>query len=138
MAGELSGILEHVDRISGLDLDGVELTAHVVALENVLRADDPEPSLPRDRALELTAAEAGRRIETGELSADEYFDAWAQAAAGDELNAFLWRADPEQPPVIASAGPAADAQLRGVPVAVKDLFCTEDIETTAGSRILEG
>ena len=52
MAGELSGILEHVDRISRLDLDGVEPTAHVVALENVLRADDPEPSLPRDRALE--------------------------------------------------------------------------------------
>jgi aspartyl-tRNA(Asn)/glutamyl-tRNA(Gln) amidotransferase subunit C len=52
MAGELSGILEHVDRISGLDLDGVEPTAHVVALENVLRADDPEPSLPRERALE--------------------------------------------------------------------------------------
>ena len=50
-------------------------------------------------ALELTAAEAVRRIETGELSADEYSDAWAQAAAGDELNAFLWRADPEQPPV---------------------------------------
>ena len=89
-------------------------------------------------ALELTAAEAVRRIETGELSADEYSDAWAQAAAGDELNAFLWRADPEQPPVIAAAGPAADAQLRGVPIAVKDLFCTEDIETTAGSRILEG
>ena len=52
MAGELSGILEHVARISGLDLDGVEPTAHVVALENVLRADEPEPSLPRDRALE--------------------------------------------------------------------------------------
>ena len=38
MAGELSGILEHVDRISALDLDGVEPTTHVVALENVLRA----------------------------------------------------------------------------------------------------
>jgi aspartyl-tRNA(Asn)/glutamyl-tRNA(Gln) amidotransferase subunit C len=52
MAGELSGILEHVDRISALDLDGVEPTSHVVALENVLRADEPEASLPRDRALE--------------------------------------------------------------------------------------
>jgi aspartyl-tRNA(Asn)/glutamyl-tRNA(Gln) amidotransferase subunit C len=52
MAGELSGILEHVDRISALDLDGVEPTSHVVALENVLRADEPEPCLPRDRALE--------------------------------------------------------------------------------------
>jgi aspartyl-tRNA(Asn)/glutamyl-tRNA(Gln) amidotransferase subunit C len=52
MAGELSGILEHVDRISALDLDGVEPTSHVVPLENVLRADEPEPSLPRDRSLE--------------------------------------------------------------------------------------
>ena len=52
MAGELSGILEHVDRISALDLDGVEPTSHVVALSNVLRADQPEPCLPRERALE--------------------------------------------------------------------------------------
>jgi aspartyl-tRNA(Asn)/glutamyl-tRNA(Gln) amidotransferase subunit C len=52
MARELSGILEHVDRIAGLDLAEVEPTTHVVALSNVLRADVPEPSLPRERALE--------------------------------------------------------------------------------------
>jgi aspartyl-tRNA(Asn)/glutamyl-tRNA(Gln) amidotransferase subunit C len=52
MAGELSAILEHVERISELDLEGVEPTSHVVALENVLRADQPRPSLPRERALE--------------------------------------------------------------------------------------
>jgi aspartyl-tRNA(Asn)/glutamyl-tRNA(Gln) amidotransferase subunit C len=52
MAGELSAILEHVERISSLDLDGVEPTSHVVALENVLRPDEPRPSLPRERALE--------------------------------------------------------------------------------------
>jgi aspartyl-tRNA(Asn)/glutamyl-tRNA(Gln) amidotransferase subunit C len=52
MAGELSHILEHVERISALDLDGVEPTTHVVALENVLRADEPRPSMPRERALE--------------------------------------------------------------------------------------
>ena len=45
MAGELSGILEHVDRIAELDLEGVEPTSHVVELENVLRADEPRPSL---------------------------------------------------------------------------------------------
>jgi aspartyl-tRNA(Asn)/glutamyl-tRNA(Gln) amidotransferase subunit C len=45
MTGELSGILEHVDRIGKLDLEGVEPTSHVVALENVLRADVPRPSL---------------------------------------------------------------------------------------------
>jgi aspartyl-tRNA(Asn)/glutamyl-tRNA(Gln) amidotransferase subunit C len=51
MATELSGILEHVDRISELDLEGVEPTSHVVELENVLRADEPTPSLERDAAL---------------------------------------------------------------------------------------
>ena len=51
MVGELSGILEHVDRIGNLDLEGVEPTSHVVALENVLRADEPRPSLPREAAL---------------------------------------------------------------------------------------
>ena len=52
MAGELSGILEHVDRISELDLDGVEPTSHVIPLENVLRADEPRPSWSRDEVLE--------------------------------------------------------------------------------------
>jgi aspartyl-tRNA(Asn)/glutamyl-tRNA(Gln) amidotransferase subunit C len=51
MAGELSGILGHVDRIADLDLDGVEPTSHVVELENVLRADEPWTSLPPQVAL---------------------------------------------------------------------------------------
>ncbi len=51
MAGELSGILEHVDRIADLDLEGVEPTSHVVHLENVLRADEPWTSLPPEVAL---------------------------------------------------------------------------------------
>lgn len=52
MAGELSGILAHVDRISELELDDVEPTSHVVELENVLRPDEPRPSWPRDAVLE--------------------------------------------------------------------------------------
>ena len=52
MASELSGILEHVERISGLDLEGVEPTTHVIALENVLRPDQPRPSWERDEMLE--------------------------------------------------------------------------------------
>ena len=52
MARELSGILEHVDRIAELDLDEVEPTDHVVELENVLRPDEPRPSWPRERMLE--------------------------------------------------------------------------------------
>ena len=52
MAGELSGILEHVDRIGELDLDDVAPTSHVVELENVLRPDEPRPSWPREDVLE--------------------------------------------------------------------------------------
>ena len=52
MASELSGILEHVERISELDLDGVEPTSHVIALENVFRPDEPRPSWNRDDVLE--------------------------------------------------------------------------------------
>ena len=52
MSAELSSILEHVDRIGKLDLEGVEPTSHVVALENVLRPDEPRSSLARDTILE--------------------------------------------------------------------------------------
>src|SRR5438270_8776321 len=51
MAGELSKVLDHIERIRELDLDGVEPTAHVVDLVNALRADEPRPSLPPDVAL---------------------------------------------------------------------------------------
>ena len=52
MATELSGILGHVERISELDLDGVEPTAHVIELENVLRPDEPRPSWPREKVVD--------------------------------------------------------------------------------------
>jgi aspartyl-tRNA(Asn)/glutamyl-tRNA(Gln) amidotransferase subunit C len=53
MAEELSGILAHVDRIGRMDLEGVEPTSHVVALENVLRPDQPRPSWPKEVMLAL-------------------------------------------------------------------------------------
>jgi aspartyl-tRNA(Asn)/glutamyl-tRNA(Gln) amidotransferase subunit C len=51
MTGELSAILDHIEKIGELDLDGVEPTSHVVAVENALRPDEPRPSLPRELAL---------------------------------------------------------------------------------------
>jgi aspartyl-tRNA(Asn)/glutamyl-tRNA(Gln) amidotransferase subunit C len=51
MSSELSTILDHIEKISELELEGVEPTSHVVELENVLRPDEPRPSLPRERAL---------------------------------------------------------------------------------------
>jgi aspartyl-tRNA(Asn)/glutamyl-tRNA(Gln) amidotransferase subunit A len=82
--------------------------------------------------LELTVAEAAARIRGGELAGEEYWQAWVDAAGTDELNVYLWRAqdgDREE---------AGEGSLAGIPVAVKDLFCTEGVPTTAGSRILEG
>ena len=51
-SGELSKVLDHIETIGELDLDGVEPTSHVVAVENALRADEPRPSLPVETALE--------------------------------------------------------------------------------------
>jgi aspartyl-tRNA(Asn)/glutamyl-tRNA(Gln) amidotransferase subunit C len=64
MTGELSKILEHVERMDELDLDGVEPTSHVVELQNVLRDDVPRESLSRERALEGApdAADDGFRV----------------------------------------------------------------------------
>ena len=64
MAGELSAVLDHVDKISELELEGVEPTSHVVALENVMRDDEPRPSWPRDRMLEAApdAADGAFRV----------------------------------------------------------------------------
>jgi aspartyl-tRNA(Asn)/glutamyl-tRNA(Gln) amidotransferase subunit C len=64
MPAELSKILEHVERMDMLDLDGVEPTSHVVEVQNVLRDDVPRPSLPRERALQGApdVADGGFRV----------------------------------------------------------------------------
>jgi len=48
---ELNSILEHIDTIQQLDLQGVEPTAHPLAVANATRADELRPSLPRELAL---------------------------------------------------------------------------------------
>jgi aspartyl-tRNA(Asn)/glutamyl-tRNA(Gln) amidotransferase subunit C len=64
MASELSTILDHIEKISELDLEDVEPTSHVVEVENVLRDDEPRPSWPRERILEGApdVAEGGFRV----------------------------------------------------------------------------
>ncbi len=95
--------------------------------------------------LELTAAQAAGEIAAGALSGAELFDAYRERAVADRdggpdgLNCFTWVAE-EMPPAIARnhGGPLADGPLTGVPLAVKDLFCTEGVPSQSGSRILEG
>jgi len=83
--------------------------------------------------LELTAAQAIAAIEAGDLSAGELWNVYAERIErhDPDIGAFLWTAD--SPPESVPGAPLAD-----VPLAVKDLFCTEGVPTTAGSRILEG
>jgi aspartyl-tRNA(Asn)/glutamyl-tRNA(Gln) amidotransferase subunit A len=82
--------------------------------------------------LAMTAVEAHEAMAASELSAVEYSAAWVEAAAGDDLNVYLWRAGGDDDGAIAVERPSV------APVAVKDIFCTEGVPTTAGSRILEG
>jgi aspartyl-tRNA(Asn)/glutamyl-tRNA(Gln) amidotransferase subunit A len=82
--------------------------------------------------IELSAARAASEIEAGRLSPAELFDAYRARAAADELNCFTWVAD-GVPAELDSGAP-----LRGVPLAVKDLFCTEGVPSQSGSRVLAG
>ena len=56
---ELSQVLDHIEMIAELDLEGVEPTDHVVELENVLRPDEPRESWPRERMLDLAPDASG-------------------------------------------------------------------------------
>ncbi len=69
MARELSGILDHIEKISELELDDVEPTSHVLDVSNVLRLDEPRPSLPPDVALAQAPAVAAEGFEVPSPSA---------------------------------------------------------------------
>jgi aspartyl-tRNA(Asn)/glutamyl-tRNA(Gln) amidotransferase subunit A len=86
--------------------------------------------------VDLTAAEAAARVTAGELSPAELFEAYRERAAADGLNAFTWVAD--EAPASDGDGDGGAGALGGVPLAVKDLFCTKDVPSQAGSRVLEG
>jgi aspartyl-tRNA(Asn)/glutamyl-tRNA(Gln) amidotransferase subunit A len=75
----------------------------------------------------LTAKQAADAIERRELSSAELFEAYRERAAADELNAYVWVAD----------GAGGRDDIEGVPIAVKDLFCTRGVPSQAGSKILE-
>jgi aspartyl-tRNA(Asn)/glutamyl-tRNA(Gln) amidotransferase subunit A len=80
----------------------------------------------------LSAAQAVAAIAAGEISPSELFSVYRERAAQDDLNCFTWVADG------VPADPSQEASLRGVPLAVKDLFCTAGVPSQSGSRILAG
>jgi aspartyl-tRNA(Asn)/glutamyl-tRNA(Gln) amidotransferase subunit C len=50
-AEQLSGILEHIDRLQQVDTDDIPPTAQVVEIVNQLREDEPRPGLTQTDAL---------------------------------------------------------------------------------------
>lgn len=93
---------------------------------------------------ELSIAEARDGMAAGDFTSVEVTQACLdQMAATKDLNAFIT----ETPDLAlerakasddrrAASGPAS--AMDGIPIAMKDLFCTEGVQTTAASHILEG
>jgi aspartyl-tRNA(Asn)/glutamyl-tRNA(Gln) amidotransferase subunit A len=92
---------------------------------------------------DLTLVEAREGLRKNDFSARELTGAYLEAIArlNPRLNAYLTVTDRQ---ALAQAE-KADAELArgearpltGIPLAIKDLFCTAGVRTTAGSRILE-
>jgi aspartyl-tRNA(Asn)/glutamyl-tRNA(Gln) amidotransferase subunit A len=110
-----------------------------------------------EQIIELTATQAVAAVRSGDLDPAELFEAYRCRARdhgpdGDgDINCFTWLSDAadgraaaageaaqgpaedEAPPV-----PPRDGPLAGVPLAVKDLFCTQGVPSQSGSKILAG
>src|SRR5947209_2362929 len=90
----------------------------------------------------LTLAEARNRLRKKEITALELTDAHIGAVSeARALNAFV-QETPDHARAMARASDARLARgeggpLEGIPLGIKDLFCTKDVRTTAGSRILD-
>lgn len=91
----------------------------------------------------LTIAEARERLRAKEITAVELTEAHNVAVAdAKDLNCFI----DETPEIALEMARASDERLQkgeggdleGIPLAIKDLFCTNGVQTTAASHILEG
>ncbi len=94
-------------------------------------------------ATDFTIAEARDALRRKTISARELAEAHIAAMAlARDLNAFITET-PDKALAMAAASDARLARgeggaLEGIPLAIKDLFCTEGVPTTAGSHILDG
>jgi len=93
--------------------------------------------------LSLTLAEARDKLRAKEITASELTEAYIGAMAQTKnLNAYITET-PEKARAMAKASDEKLAKgeggaMEGLPIGMKDLFCTEGVQSTAGSHILEG
>ncbi|MEM7566549.1 MAG: Asp-tRNA(Asn)/Glu-tRNA(Gln) amidotransferase subunit GatA [Pseudomonadota bacterium] len=91
----------------------------------------------------LTIAEARDALAKRETSALELTDAYLEAVdVGSALNAFIL-ATPDKAREMAAAsdarlGAGSGRPLDGIPLGIKDMFCTKGVRSTACSHILDG
>ncbi len=91
----------------------------------------------------LSIAEMRDGLKAKKFSAVELLDAHlARMNAAKDLNAFITPTE-ENAKTMAKASDERLAKgeggpLEGIPLGIKDLFCTQDVLTTAGSHILDG
>ncbi|MCA4775435.1 Asp-tRNA(Asn)/Glu-tRNA(Gln) amidotransferase subunit GatA [Wolbachia endosymbiont of Mansonella ozzardi] len=92
------------------------------------------------RKLSITEMHDG--LKRKDFSAVELVEAYINAVESEKLNAFVTKT----PEIAIEAAKAADEHflkqkggmpLMGIPVGVKDLFCTKGVKTTACSKMLE-
>lgn len=91
--------------------------------------------------LQLTLAQARLGLRNRDFSAVELAQAYLEACSkASLLNAYVWRQTPEtvleQAAGVDKAG-AFERLLDGIPLGIKDIFCTKGIPTTACSRMLQ-
>jgi len=67
---QLEAILRHVDAISGLDVAGIEPTAHPAAVFGRMRDDEPHQSLPAAAVMQNAPDQAQGQIRVPKVVAD--------------------------------------------------------------------
>ncbi|MCJ7510706.1 MAG: aspartyl/glutamyl-tRNA amidotransferase subunit A [Dehalococcoidia bacterium] len=125
-----------VDKLAGAGIYGD-------ATQTPFRGEEDQRTMKADQLVQLTIAEAARSFQSGELSPVELTRACLERieAMDPKLNAFITLL-----PELAMAEARAAEQrlgrgerlgsLDGIPFAIKDLYETKGIRTTAGSKIL--
>ncbi len=161
---DFNRILGFIEQLNEVDVEGVEPMTSVTPMRLKRRTDEvtaggehQDGALQRARRARgllrraegggmslntLTIAEARDELRSGEITAVELTAACLEAVeTAGALNAVVHRTNPialAQAKMADQRFAAGDApSMCGIPIGVKDLFCTEGVPSQAGSRILE-
>ena len=165
LAKEFNDILGFIEQLNEVDVEGIEPMTSVTPQKLIRRSDnitdgDKQTSVLKCASLQrgflrctkgcgvmanlnsLTISEARDKLKSKEISSLELTNSCLSAIdAADALGAFVHKT----PELAIEQAKRADERLKkenapdlcGIPLGIKDLFCTKGVESQAGSRILE-